>query len=58
MVQKGNLPKNYSNINNDNPVDLEREKTVSTERPPLDGEVSAIFFADRRCHMVSMANPL
>jgi hypothetical protein len=34
---------------------LARERTIPTERPPLDGEVSANFFADRGCRVVSAA---
>jgi hypothetical protein len=38
-------------------VVLVRERTVPTERPPLLGEVSANFFADRRCYVVRAADP-
>jgi hypothetical protein len=38
-----------------NSVDLVRERTILTDRPPLVGEVSAIF-ADRECHVVSTAD--
>jgi hypothetical protein len=31
--------------------------TIPTERPPLISEVSANFFADRGCHVVSVTNP-
>jgi hypothetical protein len=34
-----------------------RERTLPTEQPPLVGEVSANFFADRRCHEVSVTDP-
>jgi hypothetical protein len=34
-----------------------RERTIPTERPPLVGEVIANFFADRRCHVVSVTIP-
>jgi hypothetical protein len=34
-----------------------RERTIPTERPPFVSEVSANFFADRRCHVVSVTNP-
>jgi hypothetical protein len=36
---------------------LVRKRTVPTERPPLVSEVSANFFADRGCHVVSVTNP-
>jgi hypothetical protein len=34
-----------------------RERTIPTERLPLVGEVFANFFADRRCHVVSVTDP-
>jgi hypothetical protein len=34
-----------------------RKRTIPTERPPLVSEVSANFFADRGCHVVSVTNP-
>jgi hypothetical protein len=34
-----------------------RKRTIPTERPPLVSEVSGNFFADRRCHVVSVTNP-
>jgi hypothetical protein len=34
-----------------------RERTIPTERPPLVGEVSANFFADRGCHVVNVTDP-
>jgi hypothetical protein len=34
-----------------------RERTIPTERPPLVGEVVSNFFADRRCHVVSVTDP-
>jgi hypothetical protein len=34
-----------------------RKRTIKTERPPLVSEVSANFFADRGCHVVSVTNP-
>jgi CBS-domain-containing membrane protein len=33
-----------------------RERTISTERPPLVGEVVANF-ADKGCHVVSVTDP-
>jgi hypothetical protein len=36
---------------------LVRERTILIERPPLVGEVSANFYADRRCRVVSAADP-
>jgi hypothetical protein len=36
-----------------NSVALVRERTIPTERPPLIGEVSANFFADRGCRVVN-----
>jgi hypothetical protein len=36
---------------------LVRKQTIPTERPPLVGEVSANFFADRGCRMVSATDP-
>jgi hypothetical protein len=38
------------------PVASVRKRTIPTERPPLVSEVSANFFADRRCHVVSVTN--
>jgi hypothetical protein len=40
-----------------NSVASVRKRTIPTERPPLVSEVSANFFADRRCHVVSVTNP-
>jgi hypothetical protein len=34
-----------------------RKRTIPTERPPLVSKASANFFADRGCHVVSVANP-
>jgi hypothetical protein len=34
-----------------------RNRTVPTKRPPFVSEVSANFFADRGCHVVSLTNP-
>jgi hypothetical protein len=34
-----------------------RERTIPTERPPLVGEVSTNFFADRGSHVVSVMDP-
>jgi hypothetical protein len=34
-----------------------RKRTIPTERPPLVSEVSANFFADGGCHVVSVTNP-
>jgi hypothetical protein len=34
-----------------------RKRTIPTERPPPLSEVSANFFANRRCHVVSVTNP-
>jgi hypothetical protein len=34
-----------------------RKRTIPTERPPLVSEVSANFFADRGCHVVSVKDP-
>jgi hypothetical protein len=34
-----------------------RKRTTPTERPPLASEVSANFFADRECHVISVTNP-
>jgi hypothetical protein len=39
-----------------NTVAWVRERTIPTERPLLVGEVSANFFADRRCHVVSVTD--
>jgi hypothetical protein len=39
-----------------NTVASVRKRTIPTERPPLVGEVSANFFADRGCHVVSVTN--
>jgi hypothetical protein len=33
------------------------KRTIPTERPPLVSEVSANFFVDRGCHVVSVTNP-
>jgi hypothetical protein len=33
------------------------KRTIPTEWPPLVSEVSANFFADRACHVVSVTNP-
>jgi hypothetical protein len=38
---------NNNNNNNNNSVALFRMRTIPTERPPLVGEVNAIFFANR-----------
>jgi hypothetical protein len=46
---------NNNNNNNTNSVALVHKRTIPTERPPLVGEVSANFFADRGCHVVSVA---
>jgi hypothetical protein len=40
-----------------NSVASVRKRTISTERPPLVSEVSANFFEDKRCHVVSVTNP-
>jgi hypothetical protein len=40
-----------------NSVASVRKRTIPTERPPLVSEVSANFFADRGCHVVSVTNP-
>jgi hypothetical protein len=34
-----------------------RKRTIPTEPPPLVNEVSANFFADRGCHVVSVTDP-
>jgi hypothetical protein len=34
-----------------------RKRTIPTERPQLVSEVSATFFANRGCHVVSVTNP-
>jgi hypothetical protein len=34
----------------------DRKRTIPTERPPLVNEVSANFFADKGCHVVSVTN--
>jgi hypothetical protein len=34
-----------------------RKRTIPTERPPSVSEVSANFFADRGCHVVTVTNP-
>jgi hypothetical protein len=34
-----------------------RKRTIPTERPPLVSEVSANFFADIWCHVVSVTDP-
>jgi hypothetical protein len=39
-----------------NSVAWVRERTIPTERPPLDGEINAIF-ADRGCHVVRVTDP-
>jgi hypothetical protein len=36
-----------------NSVGLVRQRIIPTERPPLVGEVSATFFADGGCRVVS-----
>jgi hypothetical protein len=36
---------------------LVHKRTIPTERPPLVGEVSAKFFADRGCRVVSVMDP-
>jgi hypothetical protein len=33
------------------------KRSIPTERPLLVSEVSANFFADRECHLVSVTNP-
>jgi hypothetical protein len=48
---------NNNNNNNNNSVALVRERTVPTERPQFDGEVSANFSADRGCGVVSTTDP-
>jgi hypothetical protein len=40
-----------------NSVASVRKRTIPTERPPLFSKVSANFFADRGCHVVSVTNP-
>jgi hypothetical protein len=40
-----------------NSVALVSKRTISTERPPLVDEVSANFFADRGCRVVSTTDP-
>jgi hypothetical protein len=40
-----------------NSVALVRKRTIPTERPPHVGEVSANFFADRGCRVVSATDP-
>jgi hypothetical protein len=40
-----------------NSVALVRKRTIPTERPPLVGEDSAKFFADRGCRVVSAKDP-
>jgi hypothetical protein len=44
-------------VDKKNSVTWVRKRTIPTKRPPLVSEVSANFFADRGCHMVSMTNP-
>jgi hypothetical protein len=34
-----------------------RKRTIPIERSPLISEVSANFFADRGCHVLSVTNP-
>jgi hypothetical protein len=34
-----------------------RKRTIPTERPQIASEVSANFFADGGCHVVSVTNP-
>jgi hypothetical protein len=36
---------------------LVRQRTILTERPPLVGKVSANFFADKGCYVVSVTDP-
>jgi hypothetical protein len=38
-------------------VDLVRERTTPTERPPLVGKHSAKFLRIEECHVVSAADP-
>jgi hypothetical protein len=40
-----------------NSVASVRKRTIPTERPPLVSEVSANFFVDRGCQVVSVTNP-
>jgi hypothetical protein len=41
-----------------NSVDSVRERTIPTERPPVDGEVSANFFGERERERESVAWPV
>jgi hypothetical protein len=47
----------YNKIHKKNSVVSARKRTIPTERPPLVSEVSANFFVDRWCHVVSVTNP-
>jgi hypothetical protein len=47
----------FYNEKKKNSVASVHKRTIPTERPPLVGEVSANFFADRGCHVVSVTNP-
>jgi hypothetical protein len=40
-----------------NSVAWVRERTIQTERPPLVDDVSANFFVDKECHVVSVTDP-
>jgi hypothetical protein len=44
-------------LHSKNSVASVHKRTLPTERPPLVSEVSANFFADRGCHVVSVTNP-
>jgi hypothetical protein len=46
-----------NSFNNNNSVASVRKRIIPTERPPIVSEVSASFFADRGCHVVSVMNP-
>jgi hypothetical protein len=51
-----NRSPHWYNVTKLNSVALVRERTISSERPPLVNEVSAKF-VDRRCRVVSATDP-
>jgi hypothetical protein len=51
------VPKKKSPPKKTNSVVWVHERTIPTERPPLVGEVSAIFFANRGYHVVRVTDP-
>jgi hypothetical protein len=62
-IERIKITYNNNNNNNNNnyyyySVDLVRERTIPTERPPFVAEVSANFCGWRGCRVVSATDPL